>query len=78
MLREMAVLARIPSKEIQQNENAAEFSKQNIAAIFKLIKDKENATEIVDAIEIKMIPFYHDLSVKNASNDEIDLKYIQK
>ncbi|WP_417940286.1 hypothetical protein [Flavobacterium sp. RS13.1] len=78
MLREMAVLSKIPANEIQQNENAAEFSRQNIEAVFKLIKDKKNATEIVDAIETKMIPFYHDLAVKNASNDEIDLKYIPK
>ncbi|PXY46016.1 TonB-dependent receptor [Flavobacterium hydrophilum] len=78
MLREMAVLSKIPSKEIQQNENAAEFSKQNIEDIFKLIKEKKNAAEIVGAIELKIIPFYHDLAVKNASNDEIDLKYIQK
>lgn len=78
MLREMAVLSKIPSQEMQQNENAAEFSKQNIEAIFKLIKEKKNASEIVEAIELKIIPFYHDLAVKNASNDEIDLKYIQK
>jgi hypothetical protein len=78
MLREMAILSKIPSNEMQQNENAAEFNKQNIEAIFKLIKEKKNAAEIVDAIELKIIPFYHDLAVKNASNDEIDLKYIQK
>jgi hypothetical protein len=78
MLREMAVLSKIPSNEMQQNENAAEFSKQNIEDIFKLIKEKKNAAEIVEAIELKIIPFYHDLAVKNASNDEIDLKYIQK
>lgn len=78
MLREMTLLAKITSQEIQQNENAAEFSKQNIEDIFKLIKEKKNASEIVDAIELKIIPFYHDLAVKNALNDEIDLKYIQK
>jgi hypothetical protein len=78
MLREMAVLSKIPANEIQQNENAAEFSRQNIEAVFKLIKDKKNTSEITAAIEGKMIPFYHDLAVQNSANDEIDLKYIQK
>ena len=77
-MREMALLAKTPVKEIQQNENAAEFSKLYIEEAFKLIKDKKNAADIVDAIEIKIIPFYHDLAVKNTANDEIDLKYIQK
>ncbi|MGO4773741.1 hypothetical protein ACEN2I_18970 [Flavobacterium sp. W22_SRS_FK3] len=78
MLREMAVVAKTPAKEIQQNENVAAFSKQEVEEAFKLIKAKKNAAEIVDALEVKIIPFYHDLAIKNAANDEIDLKYIQK
>lgn len=78
MMREMALLAKTPVKEIQQNENAAEFSKLYIEEAFKLIKDKKNAADIVDAIEVEIIPFYHALAVKNTANDEVDLKYIQK
>ncbi|MEO7976518.1 hypothetical protein [Flavobacterium sp.] len=78
MLSELSIVAKTPAKEIQQNENAAEFSKQNVEEIFKLIRDKKNAAEIVNAIEEKIIPFYHDLAVKNTDNDELDLKYIQK
>ncbi len=78
MLREIAEAAKIPAKDIQQNENVAMFTTQEIETVFKLIKAKKNADDIVNTIEIKMIPFYHDLAVKNAVNDEVDLKYIQK
>ncbi|MCC9063562.1 hypothetical protein [Flavobacterium piscisymbiosum] len=78
MLKEIAAAAKTPVKEIQQNENAAQFSTQEIEEAFKLIKNKKSETEIVDTIEVKIIPFYHDLAVKNSTNDEIDLKYIQK
>lgn len=78
MLREISTVAKIPATEVQQNQNVADFSKQEIQEAFKLIKDKKSATEITDAIELKMIPFYHELAVKNASIDEIDLTHIQK
>ena len=78
MLKQISAAAKTSAKEIQQNENAAQFSTQEIEEAFKLIKNKKSETEIVDAIEVKIIPFYHDLAVKNSINDEIDLKYIQK
>lgn len=78
MLREISLLAKTPIKEIEQNENGTAFSKYEIEEAFKLIKDKKNAPEIVDAIELKMIPFYHDLAVKNATTEEVDLNHIQK
>ena len=78
MLREISTLAKIPATEVQQNQNVAELSKHEIQEAFKLIKEKKSATEITDAIELKMIPFYHELAVKNASIDEIDLTHIQK
>ena len=78
MLREISLLAKTPIKEIEQNENGIAFSKYEIEEAFKLIKDKKNAPEIVDAIELKMIPFYHDLAVKNATTEEVDLNHIQK
>nr|WP_315223414.1 hypothetical protein [uncultured Flavobacterium sp.] len=78
MYREISALSKIPSSEIPQNQYAANFSIQEIEEAFKLIKDKKSATEIVDILEVKMIPFYHDLAVKNATIDDIDLKHIQK
>lgn len=78
MLREISALSKIPVNEIQQNQNIADFSKQEIEEAFKLIKDKKSDTEITNAIELKMIPFYHELAVKNAAIDEVDLKHIQK
>lgn len=78
MLREISLLAKTPIKEIEQNENGTAFSKYEIEEAFKLIKDKKNAPEIIDAIELKMIPFYHDLAVKNATTEEVDLNHIQK
>jgi hypothetical protein len=78
MMKEISALAKIPATEIQKNQNVADFSKQEIEEAFKLIKDKKASTEIIDAIEIKMIPFYHDLAVKNATIDELELKHVQK
>ncbi|OMQ13415.1 hypothetical protein [[Flexibacter] sp. ATCC 35103] len=78
MLKEISALIKIPATEIQQNQYITDFNKQEIEEAFKLIKDKKTATEITDAIELKMIPFYHELAIENATIDEIDLKHIQK
>jgi hypothetical protein len=78
MLKEIGALAKIPSSEIQQNQYASDFTKQEIGEAFTLIKSKKATAEIAEAIELKMIPFYHELAVKNAANDEIELKHIQK
>lgn len=78
MLKEIGALAKVPTSQIQQNQYAADFTKQEIGEAFQLINNKKAATEITDAIELKMIPFYHELAVKNAVNDEIELKHIQK
>jgi len=78
MMKEISTLAKIPATEIQKNQYAADFSKQEIEEVFKLIKDKKASTEIVDTIELKMIPFYHDLAIKYATTEELDLKHIQK
>ncbi|KUJ60600.1 hypothetical protein AR687_17670 [Flavobacteriaceae bacterium CRH] len=78
MMKEISALAKMPATEIQKNQYAADFSKQEAEEAFKLIKDKKASTEIVDTIEVKMIPFYHDLAIKNATIDNIDLKHIQK
>ncbi|MCP2025946.1 hypothetical protein L1276_001086 [Flavobacterium sp. HSC-32F16] len=78
MLKEINALTKMPIAEIQQNQYASDFTKQEIAEAFQLIKSKKTAAEIAEAIELKMIPFYHDLAVKNAANDEVELKHIQK
>lgn len=78
MLKEISALAKMPAAEIQQNPIAVVFSKEEVEEAFKLIKDKKSDAEITTAIEIKMIPFYHELALKNATIDEIDLKHIQK
>ena len=78
MFKEIGALAKVPAAEIQQNQYASDFTKQEIGEAFQLINNKKASTEITDAIELKMIPFYHELAVKNAVNDEIELKYIQK
>ena len=78
MLKEIGALAKVPTSQIQQNQYAADFTKQEIGEAFQLINNKKAATEITDAIQLKMIPFYHELAVKNAVNDEIELKHIQK
>ncbi|WP_202704324.1 hypothetical protein [Flavobacterium sp. UGB4466] len=78
MLKEISVLTKLPAAEIQQNPAAVVFSAEQIEEAFKSIKDKKTGPEIIAAIEIKMIPFYHDLALKNANIDEIDLNHIQK
>jgi hypothetical protein len=78
MQREVSALAKTPSKEIDQNEYGAAFSKNEIEETFKFIKDKKSDADIIEAIELKMIPFYHDLALKNAKTEEVDLNYIQK
>lgn len=78
MMKEISALAKTATTEIQKNQYAADFSKQEIEEVFKLIKDKKPTTEIVEALELKMIPFYHDLAIKNAMTEELDLKHIQK
>ncbi|WP_264529649.1 outer membrane beta-barrel family protein [Flavobacterium sp. N502540] len=78
MLKEISTLTKLPAAEIQQNPAAVVFSAEQIEEAFKSIKDKKPGPEIIAAIEIKMIPFYHDLALKNANSDEIDLNHIQK
>ncbi|MBS7253179.1 hypothetical protein [Flavobacterium branchiicola] len=77
MFKEIEKLAKTSTSEIQQNQYAADFNKEEIEEAFKLIKSKKTAAEITESIEVKMIPFYHDLAVKNAANDEVELKHIQ-
>jgi hypothetical protein len=78
MLKEISALTKLPAAEIQQNPAAVVFSAEEMVEAFKSIKEKKSGSEIIAAIEVKMIPFYHDLALKNANIDEIDLNHIQK
>ncbi|OHT45417.1 porin family protein [Flavobacterium tructae] len=78
MLKEISALTKLPAAEIQQNPAAVVFSAEEMEEAFKSIKEKKSGPEIIAAIEVKMIPFYHDLALKNANIDEIDLNHIQK
>ncbi|WP_374172358.1 hypothetical protein [Flavobacterium tructae] len=78
MLKEISALTKLPAAEIQQNPAAVVFSAEEMVEAFKSIKEKKSGPEIIAAIEVKMIPFYHDLALKNANIDEIDLNHIQK
>ncbi|URC11006.1 hypothetical protein [Flavobacterium sp. B183] len=78
MLKEISALTKLPAAEIQQNPAAVVFSAEEMEEAFKSIKEKKSGSEIIAAIEVKMIPFYHDLALKNANIDEIDLNHIQK
>ncbi|WP_131474503.1 hypothetical protein [Flavobacterium sp. KMS] len=75
MLREFSNLAKIPATQLQTNEKIADFSKQEVDTIFDMIANKKPDIEIIEGLEEKIIPFYHQLAVKKAANDEIELKY---
>ncbi|MCV9926828.1 hypothetical protein OIU83_04165 [Flavobacterium sp. LS1R49] len=75
MLREFSNLAKIPATQLLANETIAGFSKQEVDTIFDMIANKKPDIEIIEGLEEKIIPFYHQLAVKKAVNDEIELKY---
>lgn len=78
MLKEIGILAKMPISEIQKNQYGSDFTKTEIDEVFKLIKNRKTTAEIEETIEVKLIPFYHELAIKNAVNDEVELKHIQK
>lgn len=75
MMKEFALLAKLPQNELQNNESMAAFSKQEVNNFFELNKDKKEDKEISRQLEEKIIPFYHQLAVEKAVNDSIELKY---
>ncbi len=74
MMKEFALLAKLPKNELQHNESIAVFSKQEIGNYFEF-KDKKNVQEISGQLEEKMIPFYHQLALEKAVSDSIELKH---
>jgi len=77
MINEISILANIPKDEIHQNENLASFNKQELNHFFKMMKDKKQDTEIVEELKIKLIPYYHDLALKNIKDDEVEFRYLK-
>ncbi|MBW1656231.1 hypothetical protein [Flavobacterium quisquiliarum] len=75
MMKEFALLAKLPQNELQNNESMAAFSKQEVNNFFELNKDKKEDKEISRQLEEKIIPFYHQLAIEKAVNDSIELKY---
>lgn len=72
MLREFSNLAKIPAKDLQTNETLASFSKQEVDTVFDMIANKKTDLEIIKRLEEKIIPFYHQLAMQRALNDEIE------
>ena len=78
MLNEISILANTSANEMHQNENLSNFNKQELSHFFKMMKDKKTDTEVIEELKIKLIPFYHDLAIKNGKDDEIEFKYLRK
>nr|WP_315238675.1 hypothetical protein [uncultured Flavobacterium sp.] len=77
MLNEISILANTSADEMHQNENLSNFNKQELSHFFKMMKDKKTDTEIIEELKIKLIPFYHDLAIKNGKDDEVEFKYLK-
>lgn len=77
MLNEISMLANTPADEMHQNENLSNFNTQELDHFFKMMKDKKTDTEIIEELKIKLIPFYHDLAIKNGKDDEVEFKYLK-
>ena len=77
MMKEISILANTPADEIHKNENLSNFNKQELSHFFKMMKEKKTDTEVVEELKIKLIPFYHDLALKNVKDDEVEFKYLK-
>ncbi|MDW8850029.1 hypothetical protein SD960_08000 [Flavobacterium sp. MMLR14_040] len=77
MINEISILANTPAAEIHQNENLSNFNKQELNQFFKMMKEKKTDTEVIEELKIKLIPFYHDLAIKNVKDDEVEFKYLK-
>jgi hypothetical protein len=77
MINEISILANTSADEIHQNQNLSSFNKQELSHFFKMMKEKKTDTEVVEELKIKLIPFYHDLALKNVKDDEVEFKYLK-
>lgn len=77
MLNEISILDNTSADEIHKNENLSSFNKQELGHFFKMMKDKKTDTEVIEELKIKLIPFYHDLALKNVKDDEVEFKHLK-
>ncbi|MBF4470625.1 TonB-dependent receptor [Flavobacterium sp. HJJ] len=77
MLNEISMLANTSANEMHQNENLSNFNNQELSHFFKMMKEKKTDTEIIEELKIKLIPFYHDLAIKNSKDAEVEFKYLK-
>lgn len=77
MLNEISILNNTSADEIHKNENLSSFNKQELGQFFKMMKDKKTDAEVIEELKIKLIPFYHDLAIKNVKDDEVEFKHLK-
>ncbi|WP_196216466.1 hypothetical protein [Flavobacterium sp. LC2016-01] len=77
MLKEITTLANTSPAEIHLNENLSVFNKEELMPFFKMMKDKKTDAEVIEELKIKLIPFYHDLALKNVKDDEVEFKHLK-
>lgn len=78
MQTEFSKLSKADRKELEQNEHLLQYNKKEIENVYKMITDKKTDADIISQLEQNIIPFYHELAVANGTNEEVELKYIQK
>jgi hypothetical protein len=76
MLNEISLLVKTAKDEFYQNENLSNFNKLEMDYFFKKMKDKKTDKEVVEEIKVILIPYYHNLAVKNSKDDEAEFKYL--
>jgi len=76
MITEISLLAYTPANEIHKNEHLSNFNKQELSQFFKMMKDKKTDEEVIEELKIKLIPYYHDLAVKNVKDDDVQFKHL--
>lgn len=76
MINEISILTFTPADEIHKNENLSKFNQQELSQFFKMMKDEKTDAEVIEELKIKLIPFYHDLALKNVKDDDVQFKHI--
>lgn len=75
MMRQFSELSQTAPTALETNAYLANFSQQEIAAFFENATAKNQDAELIQELEQKIIPFFHQLAVTNAVNEEVELKY---
>jgi hypothetical protein len=77
MRNEISIVSYTSADKIHQNENLSNFNEQELSHFFKMMEDKKGDTEVIKELKIKLIPYYHDLAIKNSTDDGIEFKYLR-